>query len=472
MSDLYPFSVRSWSDIYQILRAKAEANRGTVSVAGAGAAGATFPRTTGRDAFALALVFDQAIYDHGSASLIERWVTESELLSGESDDGAEIYVGNRSLWDSMAGAAIELDRIHAAIPAPKLIDGALRELSIIRDEPRRPRNAMTTMVLTVFSEPTWKAMALRQLEFFRSLRGEVRDGGPFLPAVPCTRNADVLTLADYWTGQLTCLGENASDTFHRLLYSAWREVVHNVRHAHHLPPHETYAHNFEFWSALMLLATQSDASDAPAAAWAFDIPTMSDEPRNATPVDTGATLDFPAARTWDDAAQMQRDAFAKLRGEDQVTGRLITRVPRTTVADVRQLAAYWSRGLAKVGERHRADVSSAHVLERWRAAVAEVDRTPSTVDPSSVYAHNTDFWEAVISIAIQVAVTSEAPTRWQLVKETTRHAISDLPNTLKTAAQGLITTVLAKPLLYASFGLGGLALAVLLSQRPKHESKP
>jgi hypothetical protein len=169
---------------------------------------------------------------------------------------------------------------------------------------------------------------------------------------------------------------------------------------------------------------------------------------------------------------MQRDALAKLRGEDQVTGRLIGRVPRTTVADVRQLAAYWSTGLAKVGEHSQADISYRHVIDRWKAAVAEVDRIPLTADPASVYAHNIDFWEALMTIAIQVAVTAEAPSRWQLVKEATKHAIADLPNTLKKAVQDFLGGVLGKHLIYVGVGLGGLVLAVYLLRRCGKSENP
>jgi len=77
-----------------------------------------------------------------------------------------------------------------------------------------------------------------------------------------------------------------------------------------------------------------------------------------------------------------------------------------------------------------------------------------------------------MTIAIQVAVTAEAPTRWTLVKETAKHAIAELPNTLKTAANDLASGVLAKPLLYVGVGLGGLALTILLLRRSaKTETK-
>jgi hypothetical protein len=601
VSGVYPFSVHSWNDLYQILRAKAEATRGLCSVDIANRS--SFPRTTIKDAFAIVIVFDEAVYEKCSTDFIMRWISESDLLIGEPEDSTDFYVGNRSLWDTLAAGAIELDQAQAALPSPKLIDAALRELSIKHCQPTRSRNGSGSPIVTVFTEPTWKAMAIRQLDFFRALRGEVR-GPKSVTSVPATRNADVALLADYWTGQIERHGEDARDTFHRLLYSAWREVVHNVKHAESLPPADTYERNFEFWSALLLLATQSDACNAAPSPWSFDVPAMVDRgpmhnqivgedevmlefpttatweeqaklqrdafsklrgedlvtgrliahvprttvddvrqiaefwvgalaragslakgsplyrhavdrwksalaqldalpsvlnrrasyphnadfwealmtiaveamasapARNASAVETDGTLEFPSTATWDEQAKLQRDAFSKLRGEDIVTGRLISRVPRTTVADVRQLAAYWASGLAKVGAHGLGDVSYRHVLDRWKAALAQVDRTPRDLDPTSVYPNNLDFWEAVMTIAIQIAVTAEAPTRWQLVKEASKTALHNLPDTLKSAAQSFVGNVLKKPLIYAGIGVGGLLLLTVLMRSSKPASLP
>jgi len=245
--------------------------------------------------------------------------------------------------------------------------------------------------------------------------------------------------------------------------------------AKHAPARDTYIHNTEFWNALLLLTTQSDVCDASPMPWAFQVPPCvhhHNHHRNAAAVATGATLDASAAKTADDVAGMQRDAFSKLRGEDRVTGRFIGRVPRTTVADVRQLAAYWSNALDMVGEHNFADISYKSRVQRWKDAVAEVKRISPSTDPASVYEHNTDFWEAVLTISIQVALTAEAPTRWTLVKETAKEAIAklpetltELPHTLKTAVNDVAGGVLAKPLLYVGAGLGGLALAILLLRR-------
>jgi hypothetical protein len=459
MSDPHSFSARSWFDVYQTLCTKADAARGMRTLTLTDTPTVSFPSTTAQDAYAIALVFDQAVHDHASEAFAERWELEMELLAREVDNTADaaIYVGNRSLWELLAAAATELDDVRAALPSHTLMEDAIHALATPRPPAAEPRNA--AMTVAVFSAPTWRAMALRQLEFFRRLRGVDRSA-PLVPSVPRTGNADVLALAEYWTEQLMHIGRSAHDTYHRLVCSCWREVLDRVMcHAQLASPLGTYAHNEEFWTALILLATQSDTCDEHPSPWAFYIPTSPGQ-RNAAPVDTGTTLDFPSAATWDEAARMQRDAFSRLRGEDKVTGRLIGRVPRTTVSDVRQLAAYWSSGLAKVGAHNFADISYRHVLDRWNAALAELDRLPGDTDPATVYQRNVEFWEALLTIAIQVAVTAEAPTRWTLIKEAAKHAVDELPS--------LTSRLLGKPLLYAGIGLGGLAALVYALRRPTH----
>ncbi|HEU4729260.1 MAG TPA: hypothetical protein VFT22_15270 [Kofleriaceae bacterium] len=467
-----------------MLRAKAEASRGsvTITIPSDDAPSTGYPRTTVRDAFSIALVFDAAIHHHAPSALAGRWAAETETLASTPEHSSEVYLGNRSLWEILAIAAIELDRAHVAPPPPALIEDAMRALGTTpRDPGRTAEDDSGTLLVTVLTAPTWQAMFLRQLEFFRVLRGETLGDNLFMPSVPRTSNADVLALATYWADQLAAISDGGG-IYRRVRASCWREVLHQVMHrARRGMPHDTFAHNAAVWTALLLI--QHEASDAAPMPWAFHVaapgePTARDARRNAGPVDTGATLEFPAAQTWDEAAQMQRDAFAKLRGMDRVTGRLIGRVPRTTIADVRQLAAYWSSALSKVGEHNFADVSYRHVIERWKAAVADVDRIPAETDPQAVYGYNIDFWEALMSIAIQVAVTAEAPTRWQLVKEATRQAVAELPkklaelpNTLKTSMQDLVVGPFAKPLLYVGVGLGGLALAIYLLQRPNRESR-
>jgi hypothetical protein len=486
MSNSHPFSVQSWSDIYRMLFAAAERSRGTVTLTADGGPSITFPYTTSRDAFAIALVFDIAVDNHASAPLVARWIWESELLSGEPEDSTDTYVGNRSFWETLAAVADELDRVRAPLPVLSLIDNARRELETARPAAaQRMRNTAATLLVTVFEEPSWKAMAVRQLEFFCMLRGTTDRGTPFVLDVPRTCNADVLSLADYWTDQIARIGHAASDTFHRLVYSCWRETLHCViRNAKHAPAHDTYAHNAEFWSALLLLTTQSDACDATPGPWVFHAPAPCTDRRNAGPADSGSTLDFPAAQSWDEAALIQNKALAELRGFDTIPGGLVTRIPRTTVGDVRQLAAYWQIILARVGGHHKNDHGAKAQLDRWKAAYDDVWRIPASAASNSVYAHNTEFWTALMTIAVHIGATDETPTPWQMFKGALSDAIHKLPERLldpsgtitetitetitKAAQRGgdWLSGLLGKPLLYVGGGLAGLAIAVYLLRRP------
>src|SRR5262249_34907192 len=152
----------------------------------------------------------------------------------------ETYLGNRSLWETLGVAAVELDCMHAPLPELSAIDDAMRELETARPVSARDRrNATATMFVTVFAEPSWRAMAGRQLEFFQALRGTTAGSDAFAPPIPATSNGEVLALADYWTDQLARAGGSARDTFHRVLYSSWRDVVRRVfADCRHAPAHE------------------------------------------------------------------------------------------------------------------------------------------------------------------------------------------------------------------------------------------
>lgn len=467
MSQIPLSSIRSWVDTFRTLKDYAEAQRGKTTVQLNEQVKLSWPRTTGRDVAAIAAVFDNPVRIQAPRSLLERWSAEVDLLTSEpAETRADTYVGNRSFWMSLVAMAVELDQLHAPLPEAVTWDAAIHELATktvaIRTDGRRK-------IVTVFDETTWEGMAERQLQFFRHLRGD-DDGAEFADAAPRTLNGDVQALASYWTAQLDRIGGDPSDTYHRLLHSCWRDVTRDIAaFAKSAPPDGVYPLNAMFWKALTLLS-QSDASGMVPAPWAVTVPIVEPAaaPRNAAPVDKGVALEFPAATSWDEAARMQRDAFSKLRGEDQVAGGLVVHIPRTTISDVRQLAEFWSRGL-KAAERSAADVSARHVLERWRAAAASVARVPSDANPADRYAHNTEFWTALMTIAIQIAVTDEAPSSWTLVKQATKVGIDALPQTLSDTFSALadlgkktLSDALVKPLIYVGGGLAGAAVLYLL----------
>jgi hypothetical protein len=301
------------------------------------------------------------------------------------------------------------------------------------------------------------------------LRGEDVVTGRLISHVPRTTIDDVRQLAIYWSGVLFRVGHHIADISSRHVIDRWNAATSDVaRIAQDADPRSVYEHNTDFWEAVITLAVQIASST----------PSQDTSPRNAAPVDTGATIVFPSVEA-DDAAKMQRDEMSRQRGEDVVTDRLISRVPRTTVSDVRQLAKFWSDALLHAGGSntvvqnesiHFADISHRQQLDRWRKALAQVAAIPKDADPNSVYEHNTDFWEAVWTIAIVIAATAAAPTRWELIKQATWKAAKNLPDTLKSAADslwgGIWSSILAKPLITLGVGVGGVGLLYLLLRRP------
>ncbi len=106
MSEPVQNSYSSWAEIYQSLRARAEASRGAQSEQADGVPEAT-PNTTVADGYRMALVFDRSIYDHTPAPLISRWTAVTERLIGEPENAPGPYVANRALWGAFATAALE-----------------------------------------------------------------------------------------------------------------------------------------------------------------------------------------------------------------------------------------------------------------------------------------------------------------------------------------------------------------------------
>lgn len=469
-------TLHSWFDVFQILRAEAEAHRGAITVPAPDAEDAfSFPRTTGQDVLAIFVPFDGAVQASASPAVRQRWHDENKLIATQSPwTLADPYVGNRSYWSTLAIVVIELDRVHAPLPAPEAWEGVLAQLAA---PPGPLRPAAGAMMITLFTAPTWAEMAGRQLDLFRVLRGPDVTSDPRMPIVPIvprTCNADVLELARYWTEQLTRIGAHAYDTHTRILYARWPEVVENVvRYAKRGNPRDPYPFNLEFWTAIAQLA-QCDAAGQLPAPWAFQPPPTGrgQVHRNAGGEDTDHIV-FPDAKTWDDAAMKQKTEFSKLRGEDvyPVTegqaGAHITHVPRTTISDVRQVANYWALAIARAG----VDKSDQAAIKRWHDALDQVMRIPSDADPHSVYPYNRELWAAVVSISVQIAVHDEAPSRFTLAMESLGHGFKELPNTLsnvwdavQNAGKKVIANAIGRPLLYAAGGVlvGGTVIYLLM----------
>lgn len=154
----------------------------------------------------------------------------------------------------------------------------------------------------------------------------------------------------------------------------------------------------------------------------------------------GAKDDSPfahfEAKTYDDLWRAQRDFLAQLRGFDQPEpppgmGLRGLKIPRTTNADVFQLAGYWGKELAKAKQV----MGYQGAVEKWRAAMVDVDRYAKSGKPDEVYAKNNELWHVLSDISIQIAIGDEAPSKWDMAVDSLKYSVTHLPDTLEHAAQ-------------------------------------
>lgn len=300
-------SLRSWTDILWMLFAEAETRRGLVSLLDSNPP-VSFPRTTGRDALTIATVFDAAVRAHGPSNLVQSWIQELDSLSQETPATLnDTYIGNRTFWTTLVQAAHDLDGVHAALPSAGVVDAAMHQLATARE----PRNSDDTMLITLFTAPTWRKMAERQLQMFRALRGEECANGPRVAIVPRTTNGDVVALARYWTEEVARSVRDSHDTCESHLweaYSGWPEVARRVLSAAQEGPiGGKYPHNAEFWRALMKLASRDTGAHCPSP-WAVNIPTLDDDDLAAR--NAAASLDPAHAPSDAHASSSIADALA------------------------------------------------------------------------------------------------------------------------------------------------------------------
>jgi hypothetical protein len=154
----------------------------------------------------------------------------------------------------------------------------------------------------------------------------------------------------------------------------------------------------------------------------------------------GAKNDGPfahfVAKTYDDLWRAQRDYLAQLRGYDQPEpppgmGLRGLKIPRTTNADVLQLADYWGKELAKAKQV----MGYKAAVEKWRTAMIDVDRYAKTGEPDEMYPKNNELWHTLSDVSIQIAIGDEAPSKWDMAVDSLKYSVTHLPDTLEHAAQ-------------------------------------
>ena len=217
----------------------------------------------------------------------------------------------------------------------------------------------------------------------------------------------------------------------------WRATLADLQREALPAAHDTYAENRTFWASLEATVVYLDdvavASPSPALwdALVADIGAR----RNIGPSGDDPISHFDNIKTYDDLYTAQLKLLKAKRGTDaldQPAGFSGGKrdIPRTTNADVLQLATYWSNELAKVKHVFGHD----GVVARWTPVIADVDKLAKPGRPDDVYAKNNEFWRELQEVAIQIAVSDEAPSKWDMVVDSVKDSIVHLPQNLGIAA--------------------------------------
>ncbi|HEY4240479.1 MAG TPA: hypothetical protein VGM88_11715 [Kofleriaceae bacterium] len=164
-----------------------------------------------------------------------------------------------------------------------------------------------------------------------------------------------------------------------------------------------YVDNRLFWGALALVATEAGCFGlgVPDAKWLLVQLTQRARSRNAD--GTSAATKAPPPLDWITTFYQERNQFAASRAQDVVAGGLPERIPRTTVADARQLVRAWSSRLAAYDQAQpaHAQMIQKSTRARWSLVVAAVTAQPAAND-GALYVANTELWRAALDVAEQL----------------------------------------------------------------------
>ncbi|MCX5742971.1 MAG: hypothetical protein NT062_10795 [Proteobacteria bacterium] len=223
----------------------------------------------------------------------------------------------------------------------------------------------------------------------------------------------------------------------------WRMVVDALEDFALRSPDEPFAENQAFWRTLPAVFIYLHTINVPlpdpriwdALAAQFRSPI---DLRNIGPSGDGPFVHFDGIKTYDDLYRAQYKYLRDKRGADETAPPpgypgVSFPIPRTTNADVLQLATYWSNARAKVK-----DVKNfTDETPKWKLIVADVDKLAKAAPPDLIYARNNEFWRRMKELAIQVAVSDEAPTKWDMVVESVKDSVKNLPENLGAGAKKL-----------------------------------
>ncbi|MEP6866756.1 MAG: hypothetical protein ABJE66_39455, partial [Deltaproteobacteria bacterium] len=209
-------------------------------------------------------------------------------------------------------------------------------------------------------------LALRQRAYETRGGIELDDGSHW----PRTTGADVIAIAALVDPSVRANGTPG-------ILRRWRAALADLQREALPAPHEIYSENRSFWSTLeTVVVFLDDVTITPPdpALWGALLGELSAY-RNVGPSSDGPIAHFDNIKTYDELYNAQLKFLKGKRGTDsfeQPPGHTGGKrdIPRTTNADVLQLATYWATQLADV--KHVFGHNG--VVARWTPVLADVDK--------------------------------------------------------------------------------------------------
>jgi hypothetical protein len=246
--------------------------------------------------------------------------------------------------------------------------------------------------------------------------GQMPDGMP--QGWPRTRGLDVMAIASVVDPVVRALPIETGDLG---IERRWRRCASDLANLGLARPTQEYAQNGAFWATLAATLAHLASIDAPVPhdLWRALLAEIAN-PGTSRDLTSEDCLHL-AADSYEELWRVQKATLSELRGVDSrepfsdMSSPRWT-VPRTTNADVLQLAMFWTLALMKVEQRRRAiapDVVATLGLDgvkrRWHAVVADVDAYAKAGDPRSVYPKNHEFWRVTASVSITISAIDDMP---------------------------------------------------------------
>jgi len=250
--------------------------------------------------------------------------------------------------------------------------------------------------------------------------GQMPDGMP--QGWPRTRGSDVLAIASVVDPVVRAV-PMAPGSFG--IVRRWRHCASDLADLALARPTHEYAQNQAFWPTLAATLAHLASIDAPVPhdlwpALLAEIASPNTSHDLAGDLASDEYLHL-AADSYEELWRVQKATLSELRGVDvrdpsaDTDGPRRT-VPRTTNADILQLAMFWTMALIKVESRRRAlshDVVATLGLDgvkrRWDAVVADVEAYARTGDPRDVYPKNHEFWRATAAVSVTISAIDDLP---------------------------------------------------------------